>query len=90
MTWLPNKPNIAATKAKILKPPPIAIERLLRSKKHEVKKHKPDKQNKTRNAPTFNKASFPKVKEISSETNSKQMPPVMVVNTNIANNDPMR
>ena len=39
ITWLPNNPNIAATKANIDNPPPTAIERLLRSNQQDVKKH---------------------------------------------------
>lgn len=41
MTGLPNSPSMAATSAKIDSPPPIAIERLLRSNQHDVRKFSP-------------------------------------------------
>lgn len=57
-TGLPNSPSMAATRAKMESPPPIAMERLLRSKTQEVKKHRPDSANRTRKAPTFSKIRF--------------------------------
>lgn len=41
MTGLPNSPSMAATSAKIDSQPPIAVERLLRSNRHDVRKFSP-------------------------------------------------
>lgn len=74
----------------MLNPPPIAIECLLLSKIQEVKKQSPERANKTKRAPMFNKISSPYVKPTDSVMIVRQIHLVRVVSKNIARSEPIK
>ena len=87
---LPKSPSMDATSANMLSPPPSAIDRLLRSNQHDVKKHSPDRHISTQNAPTLSNIICPYESDNSVLSASIHAHPVTVVMKNIAKSDPTK
>ena len=90
-TLEPTKPKIVATRKKMLKPPPIPIECLLRLNQLEARKHIPEIANIVINKPRFNSKSCVIVSPIVPLFNiARQDTLTTVVKKNIKNNEPAK